>query len=62
VTEGWEETIYTEYELPEVLVQTIAVPEGLTVNLSLYQQVAREVQGAQVGTLQCQDCNNACLE
>jgi hypothetical protein len=45
-TEGREETIYTEHELPEVLVQAIAIPEGLTVNLSLYQQVAGEAQGA----------------
>jgi hypothetical protein len=38
--------IYTEYELPQILVQTIAIPEGLIVNLSFYQQVAGEVQGA----------------
>jgi hypothetical protein len=62
VTEGWEETLYTAHELPDVLVLTIAIPDGLTVNLSLYQQVAGEAQGARVGTLQCQDCDNACLE
>jgi ribosomal protein L32 len=42
VTERWGETIYTEHELPDVLVPTIAIPEGLTVNLSLYQQAAGE--------------------
>jgi hypothetical protein len=62
VTEEWEETLYTAHELPDVLVPTIAIPDGLTVNLSLYQQVAGEVQGAPVGTLQCQDCDNARLE
>jgi hypothetical protein len=62
VTEGWEETLYTAHELPDVLVPTIAILHGLTVNLSLYQQVAGEAQGARVGTLQCQDCDNACLE
>jgi hypothetical protein len=61
-TEGQGETIYTEHELPDVLVPTIAIPEGLTVNLSLYQQVAGEAQGAWVGTLQRQDCDNARLE
>jgi hypothetical protein len=62
VTEGRGETIYTEYELPDVLVPTIAIPEGLTVNLSLYQPVAGEAQGARVGTLQRQDCDNARLK
>jgi hypothetical protein len=61
-TEGRGETIYTEHELPDVLVPTIAIPEGLMVNLSLYQQVAGEAQGAWVGTLQCQDWDNARLE
>jgi hypothetical protein len=62
VTEGRGETIYTEHELPDVLVPTIAILEGLTVNLSLYQQLAGEAQGARVGTLQGQDCDNAHLE
>jgi hypothetical protein len=62
VTEGQEETLYTAHELPDVLVPTIAIPDGLTVNLSLYQQVAGEVQGVRVGTLQCQDCDNGRLE
>jgi hypothetical protein len=62
VTEGRGETIYTEHELPDILVPTIAIPEGLTVNLSLYQQLAGEALGAWVGTLQRQDCDNACLE
>jgi hypothetical protein len=62
VTERQEETIYTEYKLPDVLVPTIAIPEGLTINLSLYQQLAGEVQGAWVGTLQCQDCDNSSLK
>jgi hypothetical protein len=42
VTGGWGETIYTKYESPDVLVPTIAIPEGVIVNLSLYQQVAGE--------------------
>jgi hypothetical protein len=62
VTGGQGETIYTEYESPDILVTTIAIPEGVTVNLSLYQQVAGEAQGARVGTLQCQDCDNARLK
>jgi hypothetical protein len=61
-TEGQGETVYTEHELPDVLVPTIAIAEGLTVNLSLYQQVAGEAQGVRVGTLQRQDCDNARLE
>jgi hypothetical protein len=54
--------LYTAQELPPVLVPTTAIPDGLTVNLSLYQQVAREVQGVWVGTLQRQDCDNARLK
>jgi hypothetical protein len=61
-TEGHGEMIYTEYKLPDILVPIIAILEGLTVNLSLYQQVAGEAQGVWVGTLQHQDCDNAYLE
>jgi ribosomal protein L32 len=32
VTEGQEETLYTAHELPDVLVTTIAIPDGLTVS------------------------------
>jgi hypothetical protein len=51
--------LYTTQELPAVLVPATTIPDGLTINLSLYQQEAR---GAQVGTLQRQDCDNARLE
>jgi hypothetical protein len=54
--------LYTAQELPAVLVPTTAISHGLTVNLSLYQQVAGEAQGAWVGTLQRQDCDNSRLE
>jgi hypothetical protein len=62
LTGGYEEMLYTVQELPAILVPTTTIPDGLTINLSLYQQVAGEVQGAWVGTLQCQDCNNDCLK
>jgi hypothetical protein len=39
---GYEETLYTAQELPAVLVPTTAIPDSLTVDLSLYQQVAGE--------------------
>jgi hypothetical protein len=54
--------LYTAQELPAVLVPTTTIPDGLIINVSLYQQVAGETQGAWAGTLQCQDCDNACLE
>jgi hypothetical protein len=54
--------LYNTQELPAVLVPTTPIPDGLTINLSLYQQVAEEAQGAQVRTLQRQDCDNARLE
>jgi hypothetical protein len=59
---GYKEMLYTTQELPAVLVPTTAIPDSLTVNLSLYQQVAGEAQGAWVGTLQRQDCDDARLE
>jgi hypothetical protein len=62
LTGDYEEMLYTTQELPAVLVPATTIPDGLTINLSLYQQAAGEAQGAQVGTLQCQDCDNACLE
>jgi hypothetical protein len=58
---GYNEMLYTAQELPAVLVPTTMIPDGLIINLSLYQQAAGEVQGTWVGTLQCQDCDNACL-
>jgi hypothetical protein len=42
LTGGYEEMLYTAQELPAVLVLTSASLDGLTINLSLYQQVAGE--------------------
>jgi hypothetical protein len=55
-----EKTISTE--LPDVLVPAIAIPEGITVNLSLSQQVIGDTQGAGIGALQHRDYDSAHLE
>jgi hypothetical protein len=55
-------TILMDDKLPDVLVPTIAITEGVTVNLSVCQQVTREVQGGWVRTLQYQGYDSAHLE
>jgi hypothetical protein len=62
VPEGQAGMIVTEHQLPDVLVPTITIPEGMTVNTSVCQQVTREVQGGRVRTLQYEDCDNVYLE
>jgi hypothetical protein len=62
LTGGFEEVLYNTQELPAVLVPTTPIPDGLTINLSLYQQAAEEAQGARVRTLQRQHCDNSRLE
>jgi hypothetical protein len=45
--------IFTEHQLPDILVTTITIPEGMIVNISVCQQVTGEVQGGRVRTLEC---------
>jgi hypothetical protein len=58
--EEWEKTISTE--LLHMLVPDIAIPEGVTVNLSLSQQVIGDTQGAGIGASQHRDYHSARLE